>query len=75
MSTPGASSHVPGQLGFSPAATTPQGSPGEANGWEPGQRPPSSGAGSQNDVGSLKGERSCQFWTLVPPDAIPGVQQ
>eukprot|EP00975_Prorocentrum_lima_P063694 12893053-Prorocentrum_lima.AAC.1 len=24
MSTPGASSHVPGQLGFSPAATTPQ---------------------------------------------------
>eukprot|EP00975_Prorocentrum_lima_P067178 12913434-Prorocentrum_lima.AAC.1 len=29
MSTPGTGSHVPGHLGFSPAATTPQGSPGK----------------------------------------------
>eukprot|EP00975_Prorocentrum_lima_P070469 12932172-Prorocentrum_lima.AAC.1 len=55
MSTPGASSHVPGRLGFSPAGTTPQGSPGYVHrGLDQGQRPPSFGAGSQNDVGSLK---------------------
>eukprot|EP00975_Prorocentrum_lima_P012305 2607795-Prorocentrum_lima.AAC.1 len=54
MSTPGVSSHAPGQLGFSPAATTPKGSPGEANGWDPGQKPPSFLAGSQNDVDSVK---------------------
>eukprot|EP00975_Prorocentrum_lima_P051757 10840533-Prorocentrum_lima.AAC.1 len=44
MSTPGASAHVPGHLGFSPAAATPQKSPGETHGWDPGQRAPSCGA-------------------------------
>eukprot|EP00975_Prorocentrum_lima_P027135 5704012-Prorocentrum_lima.AAC.1 len=54
MSTPGASSHVPCQLVFSPTATTPQGSPGEAHGWDTKQRPPSFGAGAHNEVDSLK---------------------
>eukprot|EP00975_Prorocentrum_lima_P047447 9920475-Prorocentrum_lima.AAC.1 len=54
-STPGASSHVPGCFGFSPAGTTPQCSPGDGHlDWDPGQRPPSFRAGSQNDVDSLK---------------------
>eukprot|EP00975_Prorocentrum_lima_P004118 893880-Prorocentrum_lima.AAC.1 len=44
MSTPGASSHVPSQFGFSPAVTTPRGSPGEAHAWDTGHRPPSFGA-------------------------------
>eukprot|EP00975_Prorocentrum_lima_P015178 3219082-Prorocentrum_lima.AAC.1 len=60
MSTPAASSPVPGQLGLSPAASTPRRSPGETNGWDPAMRPPFVGAGSHNDVGSLK-EGSCQF--------------
>eukprot|EP00975_Prorocentrum_lima_P059493 12473626-Prorocentrum_lima.AAC.1 len=55
MSTPGASSHVPDRLSFSPAGTTPQCSPGDGHrDWGLGQRPPPFGAGAQNDVDSLK---------------------
>eukprot|EP00975_Prorocentrum_lima_P000841 175160-Prorocentrum_lima.AAC.1 len=54
LSALGASSNVPGQLGFSPAATTPRGSPGEAHGWEPGQIPPYFEAWTHNDVDSVK---------------------
>eukprot|EP00975_Prorocentrum_lima_P041095 8633931-Prorocentrum_lima.AAC.1 len=54
MSTPGASSRSLGCLGFSPAGSTPQCSPGDGeHDWDPGQRPPSFEAGSQNDVDSL----------------------
>eukprot|EP00975_Prorocentrum_lima_P027793 5844252-Prorocentrum_lima.AAC.1 len=48
MSTPGASSNVPGYLACSPGSTTPQYSPGCGHHeWDAGQRPPSFGAGSR----------------------------
>eukprot|EP00975_Prorocentrum_lima_P066961 12912196-Prorocentrum_lima.AAC.1 len=54
-STPGASSNVPGHLAFSPGITTPQCSPGNGDiDWGPGRRIPSIGAGSQDDVDSLR---------------------
>eukprot|EP00975_Prorocentrum_lima_P062045 12883450-Prorocentrum_lima.AAC.1 len=62
MLTPGASSRVPGCLGFSPAGTTPQFSPGdEHHAWDPGQRPPSFGAGSQHNVDPLGEEAAASF--------------
>eukprot|EP00975_Prorocentrum_lima_P018256 3846942-Prorocentrum_lima.AAC.1 len=55
MSTPGARSNVPGHLAFSPGMTTPQCSPGNGNiDWGPAQPRPSFGAGSRDDMDSLK---------------------
>eukprot|EP00975_Prorocentrum_lima_P061464 12880010-Prorocentrum_lima.AAC.1 len=66
MPTPGACSHVRAQLGFSPAASTPHPdrSPGETSGWDPAMRPPSFGAGSQHDVGSLKVRKKLPVWDV-----------
>eukprot|EP00975_Prorocentrum_lima_P000637 125609-Prorocentrum_lima.AAC.1 len=55
MSTPGASSNLPGHLNCTPGVATPQCSPGNGEcEWGPGRPAPSFGAGSRDDIDSLK---------------------
>eukprot|EP00975_Prorocentrum_lima_P027441 5766121-Prorocentrum_lima.AAC.1 len=68
MSTPSASSNVPGHLAFSPGRATPQCSPGNGNvDWGPGQPIPLFGAASRDDIDSPEDEKEASnfgFWYL-----------